>query len=231
MCGIIGYVGDGAAAPILVKALRNLEYRGYDSAGIATIHEGKVYAEKDVGKLDQVCGKHDLDRLPGNIGIGHVRWATHGDVTQANAHPHFDCKRQIAVVHNGIVENYQELRSRLEAKHLFVSQTDTEVIPHLIEEQMDAGASLEEAVLKASKQLKGCYAFAAVSVKEPDRIVATRRESPLVVGSNTHRSFIASDALAFLEETNRVVFPEDGELVVLGKNVIFFDNDGQPVKK
>ncbi len=231
MCGIIGYVGDGAAAPFLIKALKNLEYRGYDSAGIATISDGKVCAEKDVGKLEQVCGKHDLNGLPGNIGIGHVRWATHGDVTQANAHPHFDCKGEIAVVHNGIVENYQDLRTALESNHRFVSQTDTEVIPHLIEEHMDAGASLEEAVLKASKQLKGCYAFAAVSAREPDKIVATRRESPLVVGSNNHKHFVASDALAFLEETNRVVFIEDGELVVLGKNVTFLDNDGHPVKK
>jgi len=231
MCGIIGYVGDGAAAPFLIKALKNLEYRGYDSAGIATISDGKVCAEKDVGKLEQVCGKHDLNGLPGNIGIGHVRWATHGDVTQANAHPHFDCKGEIAVVHNGIVENYQDLRTALESNHRFVSQTDTEVIPHLIEEHMDAGASLEEAVLKASKQLKGCYAFAAVSAREPDKIVATRRESPLVVGSNNHKHFIASDALAFLEETNRVVFIEDGELVVLGKNVTFLDKDGHPVKK
>ena len=231
MCGIIGYVGDGAAAPFLLKALKNLEYRGYDSAGIATISDGKVCAEKDVGKLEQVCGKHDLNGLPGNIGIGHVRWATHGDVTQANAHPHFDCKGEIAVVHNGIVENYQDLRTTLESNHRFVSQTDTEVIPHLIEEHMDAGASLEEAVLRTSKQLKGCYAFAAVSAREPDKIVATRRESPLVVGSNDHKHFIASDALAFLEETNRVVFIEDGELVVLGKNVTFLDKDGHPVKK
>src|SRR5512136_1200094 len=231
MCGIIGYVGDGAAAPFLLKALKNLEYRGYDSAGIATICDGKVHAEKDVGKLEQVCGKHDLGHLPGNIGIGHVRWATHGDVTQANAHPHFDCKREIAVVHNGIVENYQDLRTTLESNHRFVSQTDTEVIPHLIEEYMDAGASLEEAVLKASKQLKGCYAFAAVSVKEPERIVATRRESPLVVGANAHRGFIASDALAFLEETNRVVFLEDGEVVILGKTITFLDQDGHQVKK
>ncbi len=231
MCGIIGCVGDTAAAPLLVKALKNLEYRGYDSAGIATISDSKVCAEKDVGKLDQVCQRHRLDGLPGNIGIGHVRWATHGDVTQVNAHPHFDCKRQIAVVHNGIVENYQELRTRLESNHLFVSQTDTEVIPHLIEEYMDAGATLEQAVLKASQQLKGCYAFAAVCVKEPDKIVATRRESPLVVGTNTHKSFIASDALAFLEETNRVAFLEDGELVILGRNVTFLSGDGQAVKK
>ncbi len=231
MCGIIGYVGDTAAAPILLKALRNLEYRGYDSAGIATIHNGKVSAEKDVGKIDQVCGKHDLEKLPGNVGIGHVRWATHGDVTQVNAHPHFDCKGEIAVVHNGIVENYRELRTRLEPKHRFVSQTDTEVIPHLIEEYMDAGATLEQAVLQTSRQLKGCYAFAAVCVKEPDRVVATRRESPLVVGANSHRAFIASDALAFLQETNRVVFLEDGEFVILGKTVTFLDQDGKPIKK
>lgn len=231
MCGIIGYVGDTAAAPILLKALRSLEYRGYDSAGIATIHDGKVSAEKDVGKIDQVCGKHDLEKLPGNVGIGHVRWATHGDVTQANAHPHFDCKGEIAVVHNGIVENYRELRTRLEARHRFVSQTDTEVIPHLIEEYMDAGATLEQAVLQTSRQIKGCYAFAAVCVKEPDRVVATRRESPLVVGANSHRAFIASDALAFLQETNRVVFLEDGEFVILGKTVTFLDQDGKPIKK
>ena len=231
MCGIIGYVGDTAAAPILLKALRSLEYRGYDSAGIATIHNGKVSAEKDVGKIDQVCGKHDLEKLPGNVGIGHVRWATHGDVTQVNAHPHFDCKGEIAVVHNGIVENYRELRTRLEPKHRFDSQTDTEVIPHLIEEYMDAGATLEQAVLQTSRQLKGCYAFAAVCVKEPDRVVATRRESPLVVGANSHRAFIASDALAFLQETNRVVFLEDGEFVILGKTVTFLDQDGKPIKK
>ncbi len=150
---------------------------------------------------------------------------------KSNAHPHFDCKKQIAVVHNGIVENYQELRTRLEPKHRFVSQTDTEVIPHLIEEYMDGGASLEEAVLKASRQLKGCYAFAAISVKEPDRVVATRRESPLVVGANAHQAFIASDALAFLEETNRVVFLEDGETVILGKTITFLDPDGHPTKK
>ncbi|MDM7998641.1 MAG: glutamine--fructose-6-phosphate transaminase (isomerizing) [Dehalococcoidia bacterium] len=206
-------------------------YRGYDSAGVATISDGKVCAQKDVGKLEEVCGKHNLDGLPGNIGIGHVRWATHGDVTQVNAHPHFDCRGEIAVVHNGIVENYQELRLSLERKHKFVSQTDTEVIPHLIEEQMDAGASLEEAVLQASRQLKGCYAFAAVSVKEPDKIVATRRESPLVVGCNAHRSFVASDALAFLQETNRVAFPDDGEVVVLSQDIVFLDHNGQPVNK
>jgi len=231
MCGIIGYVGDSQAGPFLVKALKNLEYRGYDSAGIATLTGGKLCVGKDVGKLDHVRDKHHLDELPGQIGIGHVRWATHGDVTPANAHPHFDCKREIAVVHNGIIENYQELRSWLEANHLFVSQTDTEVIPHLIEEHMDAGCSLEEAVLKATRQLKGSYAILAVSVKEPDKIVASRRDSPLVVGVNAGKNYIASDALAFLEQTNRVAFVEDGETVVLTKDVVFLDSEGQRVQR
>ena len=231
MSGIIGYIGDAPAAPILLNALRSLEFRGYDSAGIATISEGRLSAQKDAGKIDQLCGRCNPEALPGNIGIGHVRWATHGEVTQVNAHPHLDCKGEIAVVHNGIVENYRELRTRLEARHRFVSQTDTEVIPHLIEEYMEAGATLEQAVLQASRQIKGCYAFAAVSVKEPDRVVATRRESPLVVGASAGRSFLASDALAFLQETNRVAFLEDGEFVVLGKTVQFLDQDGRPIKK
>jgi glucosamine--fructose-6-phosphate aminotransferase (isomerizing) len=231
MCGVIGYVGEGHAAPIIVKALKNLEYRGYDSAGIATIADGKIWAEKDIGKLDQVQEKHHLDALPGGVGIGHVRWATHGDVTPANAHPHFDCRREIAVVHNGIIENYQELRTRLEHNHLFLSQTDTEVIPHLLEEYMDAGASLEEAVLKTTKQLKGSYAIIAVSVKEPRKVVASRKDSPLVVGKNNGKNFVSSDVLAFLDETNRVAYMEDGETVVLTEDIVFLDGEGQRIQR
>lgn len=231
MCGVIGYVGDGQAAPIIVKALKNLEYRGYDSAGIATIADGKLWAEKDIGKLDQVREKHQLDALPGVVGIGHVRWATHGEVTSVNAHPHFDCKREIAVVHNGIIENYQELRTRLEHNHLFVSQTDTEVIPHLIEEYMDAGASLEDAVLKATKQLKGSYALLAVSLKEPQKVVASRKDSPLVVGKGDGKNFVSSDVLAFLEHTNRVAYVEDGETVILTRDIVFLDGEGGRVQK
>jgi glutamine---fructose-6-phosphate transaminase (isomerizing) len=231
MCGVIGYVGDGQAAPIIVKALKNLEYRGYDSAGIATIADGKLWAEKDIGKLDQVQEKHHLNTLPGGVGIGHVRWATHGDVTAANAHPHFDCRREIAVVHNGIIENYQELRTRLEHNHLFLSQTDTEVIPHLLEEYMDAGASLEEAVLKTTKQLKGSYAIIAVSVKEPRKVVASRKDSPLVVGKNNGKNFVSSDVLAFLDETNRVAYMEDGETVVLTEDIVFLDGEGRRIQR
>jgi glucosamine--fructose-6-phosphate aminotransferase (isomerizing) len=231
MCGVIGYVGNAEAAPIIVKALKNLEYRGYDSAGIATVADGKMWAEKDIGKLDQVCKAHRLDGLPGGVGIGHVRWATHGEVTSVNAHPHFDCKREIAVAHNGIIENYQELRTRLEHNHLLVSQTDTEVIPHLIEEYVDAGASLEEAVLKTTKQLRGSYAIVAVSLKDPGKVVASRKDSPLVVGKNEGKNFVSSDVLAFLEQTNRVAYMEDGETVVLTDEIVFLDAEGLRVQK
>ena len=139
----VGFVGDREAAPVVLTALRKLEYRGYDSAGLATITDSRIWLKKDVGKLAEVEQKHSLAKLPGEVGIGHVRWATHGDVTQLNAHPHHDCHHKIAIVHNGIIENYQELRRRLESRHKFVSNTDTEVIPHLIEERMEEGASLE----------------------------------------------------------------------------------------
>jgi len=231
MCGIIGFVGKEAAAPILVKGLSNLEYRGYDSAGMATVSEGRIWAGKDIGSLARVQQKHYLDQLPGRIGIGHVRWATHGGVTPENAHPHFDCKREIAVVHNGIIENYQELRNQLESKHHFVSETDTEVVPHLIEDYMEAGASLEEAVLQTIGQLRGSYALLVISAREPGKIVASRKDSPLVVGRERGRSFVASDALAFLEQTNRVAFVEDGETVVLARDITFLDREGKPVEK
>ena len=231
MCGIIGIVGKGRATPLLLKGLESLEYRGYDSAGVATIVDGKLRYGKDTGKLDEVRQKHRLDKLAGSMGIGHVRWATHGGVTAANAHPHLDCKGEIAVVHNGIIENYEALRAQLEPKHVFVSQTDTEVIPHLIEEYMEAGASLEQAVLQAIGQLKGSYALLAISVKEPGKMVATRKDSPLVVGVDGDRKFVASDALAFLEQTNRVAFLEDGETVVLAGDITFLDSQGKQIEK
>ncbi len=231
MCGIIGIVGKERATPLLLKGLESLEYRGYDSAGVATIVDGKLRYGKDTGKLDEVRQKHRLDKLAGSMGIGHVRWATHGGVTAANAHPHLDCKGEIAVVHNGIIENYEALRAQLEPKHVFVSQTDTEVIPHLIEEYMEAGASLEQAVLQAIGQLKGSYALLAISVKEPGKMVATRKDSPLVVGVDGDRKFVASDALAFLEQTNRVAFLEDGETVVLAGDITFLDSQGKQIEK
>jgi len=232
MCGIVGFVGDRKAAPILLSALEKLEYRGYDSAGLATITNSRLWIKKDIGKLAEVNKRHQLDKLPGKTGIGHVRWATHGAVTPANAHPHLDCNRDVAVVHNGIIENYQELRSRLESRHKFISDTDTEVIPHLIEEYMEGGVSLEEAVFQAAKELKGSYAFLAISAVEPQKIVATRKESPLVVGIGERGNFIASDTLSFLEETNRAIFIEDGETVILTSNKIsLLDSKGREIKR
>ena len=232
MCGIVGFVGDRKAAPILLSALEKLEYRGYDSAGLATVTNSRLWCKKDIGKLAEVRGKHHLNRLPGKAGIGHVRWATHGIVTQINAHPHLDCNQDVAVVHNGIIENYQELRSRLESKHKFISDTDTEVIPHLVEEYMASGISLEKAVFQVAKELKGSYALLAVSAVEPQKIVATRMESPLVVGVGRGGNFVASDTLSFLEETNRVIFIEDGETVILtGNKVLILDSEGKEVKR
>ncbi len=232
MCGIIGYCGEKPAAPILIKGLQSLEYRGYDSAGIATIADGKIQLKKGAGKLNEVQQKHQLDKLLGKTGIGHVRWATHGDVSARNAHPHQDCAGELAVVHNGIIQNYQELRSRLKPRHKFISDTDTEVIPHLIKEYITMGNSLEQAVLQAIRELEGSYALVAMSSKEPDKIVATRKDSPLVVGKGRGSNFVASDALAFLEATNQVAFMEDGETVVVTRdNIAFLDAEGSRIEK
>jgi len=232
MCGIVGFIGDKEAAPIIVNALTKLEYRGYDSAGLATISNDTVYIEKDVGKLAEVRQKHQIDKLPGHVGIGHVRWATHGGVTAKNAHPHLDCSKKIAVVHNGIIENHQELRSRLSPRHKFISDTDTEVVTHLLEDYMKLGAPLDEAVLRVTKELKGSYAILVISAQEPEKIVAARRDSPLVIGLGTTGNFIASDTLPFLEETKRGIFLEDGESAVVTKEKVSLrDSKGRKVKR
>jgi len=217
MCGIFGCIlKNGKAAPIIHTALKRLEYRGYDSVGTVTVHENKLFIKKDKGKIDEVHVLHNLDDLPGRVGIGHTRWATHGAPYQANAHPHTDCKEQIAVVHNGIVENFAELRMELEERgHVFRSKTDTEVIPHLIEEKLTEGLTLGEAVREALRQLDGSYAIAVVSVMEPDKIVCARKESPLVVGVAENALYFASDIPAFLPLTNRSVVIQDGEMVIL----------------
>ncbi|MEM2463084.1 MAG: glutamine--fructose-6-phosphate transaminase (isomerizing) [Candidatus Bathyarchaeia archaeon] len=219
MCGIFGCITkDGNAAPIIHQALKRLEYRGYDSVGEATIHEGKLYIKKDSGKIDDVHKTHNLDDLPGKVGIGHTRWATHGAPLQINAHPHVDCAGQVAVVHNGIIENFSELKVELENRgHIFVSKTDTEVIAHLIEEALKKNPfiSLAEAVLDAVRKVEGSYAIAVISPREPDKIVCARNESPLVLGLADNAIYCASDIPAFLPLTNKTVIIEDGELVVL----------------
>lgn len=222
MCGIFGAIlREGEAAPVIHAALKRLEYRGYDSVGEATIYEGKLYIKKDSGKIDEVHRIHNLDDMPGKIGIGHTRWATHGAPLQVNAHPHADCSGTLAIVHNGIIENFAELKQELENRgHIFKSKTDTEVIAHLIEDILKANPSLSltDAVLEAVGKLQGSYAIAVISQKEPDKIICARYESPLVLGVNENAIYCASDIPAFLPVTNKAVIIEDGELVVLSLN-------------
>jgi glucosamine--fructose-6-phosphate aminotransferase (isomerizing) len=218
MCGIFGCaLRKGNAAPTIHAALKRLEYRGYDSVGEATISDGRLYVKKDRGKIDDVHKIHNLDDLPGNIGIGHTRWATHGAPLQVNAHPHLDCKGQIAVIHNGIIENFAELRLELEARgHILKSKTDTEIIAHLIEDGLSLGGlSFPDAVLEAVKKLEGSYSVAAISTKEPDKIVCARNESPLVIGVAGEGLYCASDIPALLPLTKKTVIMENGELATL----------------
>ncbi len=229
MCGIVGCIlKDEDAAPILLECVKKLEYRGYDSVGIAT-SSSELSIKKDQGKIDEVDEKLQITDLPGVKGIAHVRWATHGLPTKENAHPHTDCKNRIAVVHNGIIENYKELRSKLEDEgHHFTSNTDTEVIPHLIEKYTDHGVELEEAIRQAIKQIKGSYALAVISTLEPDKVIGVRKESPLIVGLGEDEYFIASDVPAILQHTNRVLYLDDNEMVILedtGVTIKNLDNE------
>ena len=222
MCGIFGCVSkNGNVAPIIHEALKRLEYRGYDSVGEVTLHDGKLYVKKDQGKIDEVHSRLNLDDLPGCLGIGHTRWATHGAPLQVNAHPHMDCSGQIALVHNGIIENFAELKAELESRgHVFKSRTDTEVVAHLIEENLKKNPpmSFTDAVLEAVKRIEGSYAIAVISTREPDKIVCARHESPLVIGVNQDAAYFASDIPAFLPLTNKAIIVEDGELVALTAN-------------
>lgn len=233
MCGIIGYCGQQLAVPIIIEALKCLEYRGYDSAGIASLCDGKLLIKKDAGKVDEFIEKNDLTNLPGSVAIGHTRWATHGAVTPYNAHPHSDCRERIAVVHNGIIENSAQLRDELcRAGHVFRSDTDTEVIAHLLEDATDNGHRLEQAVLSIAPKLEGSYAFLAASLDDPGKIVGTRRDNPLIVGVNAPDYYISSDALAFSRYTNQVMSLGDDEVVVLSAGKIdFFDKAGTQLTK
>lgn len=219
MCGIFGCIlKDGNVAPIIHAALKRLEYRGYDSVGEATIFDRRLFLKKDQGKIDDVHNSRNLDDLPGSMGIGHTRWATHGAPLEVNAHPHVDCSGQIALAHNGIIENFSELKEELENRgHNFKSKTDTEVIVHLIEETLKTNPSLglADAVLESVKRLEGSYAIAVISTSEPDKIVCARQESPLVLGVNENAVYCASDITAFLPLTNRAVVVDEGELVTL----------------
>lgn len=219
MCGIVGYIGKQKALPVLLGGIRNLEYRGYDSAGFAVVTATKVSNLKTVGKIANLEERiEDPEKYFGKTGIIHSRWATHGKVTEGNAHPHADCKENIWLVHNGIIENYKEFKKNLEKTgHKFRSETDTEVVVHLIEEfqKKDPRLPLEEAVRLALLSITGTYGLAVVSKKEPEKLVAARNFSPLLLGIGDKEYFIASDAAAVLKHTKNVVYLDDGEMAVL----------------
>ncbi|MCD6477594.1 MAG: glutamine--fructose-6-phosphate transaminase (isomerizing) [Candidatus Aenigmarchaeota archaeon] len=223
MCGIIGYVGKRKAAPIIFQGLKKLEYRGYDSAGIATLHDGEFFIKKDAGKIDDIHKRLNLTDLPGSIGIGHTRWATHGGVTKENAHPHTDCHGNIVLVHNGIIENYQELK-RLLSGHDMRSETDTEIIAHLIGEEMKNGKDFVEATKSTLKKLEGQYALLILN-KNDNRMIAARRKAPLLIGVGDGDYFPASDIPAFLDYTKNVIYLSDGDMAVIDGEMKFFNID------
>src|SRR3989344_2611257 len=217
MCGIIGYIGKQRALPILLEGLKNMEYRGYDSAGVAVSDGKEIFSEKAVGKILNLEEKIGSRKIEGFSGIGHTRWATHGGVTEENAHPHSDCYGSILVVHNGIVENYKELKTELSKKgHRFLSQTDTEILAHLMEEEAKT-KPLEDAVSSALKKVRGTYGLAVLSKAEPGKIIAARNFSPLLLGIGQNEYFIASDASAILKHTAKVIYLDDGEIAVMAR--------------
>jgi len=217
MCGIIGYIGMRGATPLLLEGLKRMEYRGYDSAGVAVMNGGGVETRKAAGKISQLERALAASPVAGDMGIGHTRWATHGVPNECNAHPHVDCKGDIAVVHNGIIENSGTLRKGLEARgHKFASETDTEVIAHLIEEAFDE--NLEDAVIEALWQIEGTYGIAVVSSKDKNKIVAARKGSPLLIGLGDGEYYVASDVSAILAQTREVVYLDDGVVAVLTRD-------------
>ncbi len=215
MCGIVGYVGPDQALPIVVEGLRRLEYRGYDSAGVASISDGTLTVVKRAGKIGQLDAALAAEGIPaGTVGIGHTRWATHGAPTDRNAHPHVDCQGRVAVIHNGIIENHRELRTRLEKDgHILVSETDTECIAHLIEERLSESDTLTEAVRAAVRDLEGAYSLVVCALDEPETLVGVKVSSPLVVGLGRGETLLASDIPALLDRTSTVI-PIDEERVV-----------------
>ena len=235
MCGIVGCIlkEDKNVAPILFDCISKLEYRGYDSIGLATFSQGKINIKKDKGKIEEVDKSLDLKDMPGSFGIAHVRWATHGDPSKLNAHPHVDEENTVAVVHNGIIENYQEIKEELTLEgHVFKSDTDTEVIPHLIQKFMDEKFDLEHAVRKTIDVIEGAYAIAAISINEPNKIVATRKDSPLIVGLGENGYYLASDSPAILKYAKDIIYPEKGEIVIVDRDgVVVHDEFDNVVRK
>lgn len=231
MCGIVGYIGPKEAATFLIEGLSKLEYRGYDSAGIA-VHDGNhINIEKTIGRLVNLEKKLKVDKLTGNMGIGHTRWATHGRPSDVNSHPHSDCTGNFVVVHNGIIENYMHLKEQLIAKgHVFTSETDTEVVAHLLEEHY--AGDFEAAVKKVLADITGSYALVFMSKFEPDKIICTKQDNPLVIGLGEGENFIASDIPAIINRTRRTYILSDGEMAVVTKDTVWVTNrQGVPITK
>ena len=232
MCGIVGYIGNRQAAPILLDGLEKLEYRGYDSSGIAVYHDGEIKVAKAKGRLKVVSEMtHGGETLPGTLGIGHTRWATHGEPSDVNAHPHMNKDGSIAVVHNGIIENYQKLKQRLQKKgYEFVSDTDTEVVAQMLDHYYE-GDPLK-AIVKVMHRLEGSYALGILFADHPDELYAVRKDSPLIVGTMEKGNIIASDVPAVLKYTRNVYFIENEEIVRMTENTVeFFNVDEEPVQK
>ncbi|TQQ85162.1 glutamine--fructose-6-phosphate transaminase (isomerizing) [Peptacetobacter hominis] len=231
MCGIVGYLGTKNAAEVIVDGLSKLEYRGYDSAGIAVCSEGGLEIRKFKGRLAVLAEDIEKNEMKGNLGIGHTRWATHGEPSDTNSHPHFNKDKTIAVVHNGIIENYMELKEELMADGVeFLSQTDTEVIPHLVDKYYEG--NLLDAVYKTVERLRGAYALGVVCKDAPDELVAVRKDSPLIAGIGEGENFVASDIPALLKYTRKVYFLENGEVVhIKGTDLKIYDAERNPVEK
>ncbi|MBU4265764.1 MAG: glutamine--fructose-6-phosphate transaminase (isomerizing) [Candidatus Altiarchaeota archaeon] len=221
MCGIAGYIGEGKAQSILFEMLKRLEYRGYDSAGIACISEGRIVVSKDKGTVDEVGKKMNSKKIPAKLGIAHNRWATHGIPSHDNAHPHQDCSQNFTVVHNGIIENYKDLKEELlQQGHEFRSDTDTEVIPHLIEEFYKEEKNFESSFVKAIGKLRGSFAIAAISPDESDKILVARKESPLIIGLGNGENFIASDTPAVIPYTKKIIILDDFDYGIVSKDSV-----------
>ena len=231
MCGIVGYVGSDEALPIILDGLRRLEYRGYDSAGVAVV-DGSLTVRKREGKLGELEGVLERDPTPpGTVGMGHTRWATHGVPSDRNAHPHTDCTGKVAVIHNGIIENFAELKGDLEKDgHVFSSDTDTEVVAHLLEDTFDG--DLAEAVRRVVRQLEGAYAIVVLHADEPDAVVGAKVSSPLIIGLGKGENLLASDIPAVLTRTRSVIPVEEGQVVELRPELVritdFHGNDVVP---
>jgi glucosamine--fructose-6-phosphate aminotransferase (isomerizing) len=232
MCGIVGYIGKKEVVPLLMDGLRRLEYRGYDSAGVAVVRNGTIALRRSAGKLSCLEDAIAAEPVEGAYGIGHTRWATHGKPTQDNAHPHRDCTGRIVVVHNGIIENYLELKQELQRQgHVFLTETDTEIVAHLVERETK-GDGLEQAVRRALTFMRGLFALVLISADEPDKIVVARNGPPIVVGLGDGEFFVASDVPAILSHTRDVVFLGDEEMAVItATGVVFTDFCGQQVSK